>query len=170
MKQERQVHAREIHVRRLSVVSGKPFDQVVDSLSQSVGHPPLEAFHGALMSAASQAELEAVVNAAVGPSTLLEFARYDTGAVLRKKHGGPLPRSVRLVIGNPVVMSEMARRVPDAAAYAPLTILVDERADGVHLSYDSMASLLAPYGDAQALAVAAQLDEKVESLLEMAAG
>ena len=44
-------------------------------------------------------------------------------------------------------MKEMAKTVPDAAAYAPITILVDERADGVHLSYDSMASLLAPYGN-----------------------
>ena len=43
-------------------------------------------------------------------------------------------------------MKEMAKTVPDAASYAPVTILIDERADGVHLSYDSMASLLAPYG------------------------
>ena len=35
------------------------------------------------------------------------------------------------------------KNVPDAAAYAPVTILVDERADGVHISYDRMASLLA---------------------------
>ena len=33
--------------------------------------------------------------------------------------------------GNPIIMKEMARIVPDAAAYAPVTILVDERADGV---------------------------------------
>ena len=66
-------------------------------------------------------------------------------------------------------MKEMARTVPDAAAYAPVTILVDERPDGVHLSYDSMASLLAPYGSPAALAVAGDLDAKVESLLEAAA-
>ena len=43
-------------------------------------------------------------------------------------------------------MKEMAKTVPDAASYAPITILVDERADGIHLSYDSMARLIAPYG------------------------
>ena len=32
-----------------------------------------------------------------------------------------------------------------------LTILIDERADGVHLSYDRMASLLAPYESRDAL-------------------
>ena len=63
----------------------------------------------------------------------------------------------------------MAKTVPDAASYAPVTILVDERAGGVHLSYDSMASLIAPYGSQAALAVARDLDAKVESLLETAA-
>ncbi len=66
-------------------------------------------------------------------------------------------------------MKEMAKTVPDAASYAPVTILVDERADGVHLSYDSMASLLAPYGNQSALTVAMDLDANVESLLKTAA-
>jgi hypothetical protein len=59
--------------------------------------------------------------------------------------------------------------VPDAASYAPVTILIDERADGVHLSYDLMASLIAPYGQVAALQVAQDLDAKVEGLLEAAA-
>jgi hypothetical protein len=66
-------------------------------------------------------------------------------------------------------MKEMAKSVPDAASYSPITILVDERVDGVHLSYDSMASLIAPYGSEPALAVATDLDAKIESLLETAA-
>jgi len=39
----------------------------------------------------------------------------------------------------------------------------------VHLSYDSMASLIAPYGSEPALVVARDLDAKVETLLESAA-
>jgi hypothetical protein len=77
---------------------------------------------------------------------------------------------LRLVVGNPLIMKAMARTVPDAAAYAPVTILVDERADGVHLSYGTMASLLAPYGSRSALTVAMDLDAKIESLLKTAAG
>ena len=76
---------------------------------------------------------------------------------------------LRLVVGNPIIMKEMVRSVPDAASHAPVTILVDERADGVHLSYDSMASLLAPYGSDAALLVAGNLGAKVQSLLEEAA-
>jgi hypothetical protein len=49
-------------------------------------------------------------------------------------------------------------------------VLVDERSDGVHISYDRMASFLASYRNADALAVARDLDKKVESLLSEAAG
>ncbi len=72
---------------------------------------------------------------------------------------------MRFMIGNPLIMKEMAKHVPDAGSYAPVTILVDERPDGVHLSYDKMASLLAPYGNPKALAVARDLDSKIENLL-----
>ena len=50
--------------------------------------------------------------------------------------GNSAPKSVRLVIGNPLFMREMVKHVPDAASYAPVTVLIDERADGVCLSYD----------------------------------
>ena len=63
----------------------------------------------------------------------------------------------------------MVVHVPDAASYAPVTILVDERADGVHLSYDTMESLLAAYENPDALAVARELDRKVAALLTAAA-
>jgi uncharacterized protein (DUF302 family) len=76
---------------------------------------------------------------------------------------------VRLVIGNPLIMQQMAKYVPDAGSYAPVTVLVDERSDGVHLSYDRMTSFLAPYGNSDALAVAHNLDKKVEDLLLEAA-
>ena len=62
-------------------------------------------------------------------------------------------------------MKELVRHVPDAGSHAPVTILVDERSDGVHLSYDRMAGYLAPHGNRDALGVAQDLDSKVESLL-----
>lgn len=76
---------------------------------------------------------------------------------------------MRLVIGNPLSMKEMAKHVPDAGSYAPTTVLVDERQDGVHLSYDRMASFLAPYANASALAVARDLDSKIEALIRESA-
>jgi hypothetical protein len=72
-------------------------------------------------------------------------------------------------VGDPLIMKEMVKRVPDAGAYVPVTILIDERSDGVHLSYDRLQSLLAGYGDAEASRTAADLDTKVERLLMQAA-
>jgi uncharacterized protein (DUF302 family) len=89
----------------------------------------------------------------------------DHGAILHRESGKEAPKIVRLIIGNPLIMKEMAKHVPDAGSYAPVTVLVDERPDGVHLSYDRMASLLAPYGNDKALAVARDLDSKIEKLL-----
>jgi hypothetical protein len=71
---------------------------------------------------------------------------------------------VRYVIGNPLIMKEMTKHVSDAGAYAPITVLVDERPDGVYL-YDKMASFLAPRADA--LTVARDLDSKVQKLLRV---
>jgi len=75
---------------------------------------------------------------------------------------------IRLVVGNPLII-QMAKRVPDAGCDAPVTVLFDERSDGVHLSYDRMASFLPPCGNSDALAVARNLDKKVEGLLLEAA-
>jgi len=159
-----------IQVTRFSVVSTRPFDEVVERLTTTIGHPDLNAFTKAMTAAKDLAELETVVRGAIGPAGLMEFTRFDPGEVLRKEHGGQGFKMVRFLVGNPLIMKEMAMTIPDAAAYAPLTILVDERDDGVHLSYDSMASLLTPYQSEPALVVARDLDLKFERLLESAAG
>lgn len=84
-----------------------------------------------------------------------------------ENHAG---KSIRVVMGNPLIMSSMTIDVPDAGSYAPVTILIDERADGVHLTYDEMESYLASYGNEAALDVACELDRKVLRVLEEAAG
>ena len=159
----------EILVRRISFISARPFDEVVSRLTASIGRPGLATFHDAVSQSKTFADLEKVVGGAIGSSELMEFVRFDAGEILRRESGGHGPMILRLVVGNPLIMKEMAKPVPDAAAYAPVTILIDERPDGVHLSYDSMASLLAPYGSAKALEVAKSLDAKIEGLLETAA-
>lgn len=158
-----------INVERFSVISAKPFDQVVAAIDRSIGHPDMSAFLKSVTTARTFAELEKMVMQAVGPSDLMEFARFDLGEVLRKAQGATAPRTLRLVVGNPVTMKRMAEHVPDAGSYAPVTILVDERRDGVHLSYDRMASLLASYGSSDASKVARELDSTVEALLTKAA-
>ena len=158
-----------IELQRLSLTTSRSFEAVVASLKAGVGRLDLAAFASASKSPGTFAELEEVINRDMGKTHLMLFLEFDHGAVLRKETGLNKPKIVRLVIGNPLVMKEMAKHVPDAGSYAPVTVLVDERADGVHLSYDTMASFLAPYGNRDALEVARNLDKKIEDLLRQAA-
>src|SRR6476619_1864255 len=159
-----------IEVERFTVSSSKQFDQVVAALNSAVGHPDMAEFWKSTHQAQSDAELQNIIEKGLGRTRLMLFVEFDHGAVVRKGTGRATPRMVRFVIGNPLIMREMAKHVPDAGSYAPVTVLVDERADGVHLSYDRMASFLTPYNNSEALKVARDLDEKVEALLSAAAG
>jgi uncharacterized protein (DUF302 family) len=160
---------RKVNIERIDVTSSKPFDAVVSALETAVGRPDMAKFIKETEGARTLAEMESAVQSAVGAAGLMIFLRLDLGAVLRKETGLDAPKIVRFLIGNPLIMREMVRHTVDAGSYAPVTILVDERPDGVHLSYDRMASLLAPYENQQALAVARDLDSKVENLLAKAA-
>src|SRR6476620_2960524 len=159
-----------IEVERFTVSSSKSFDQVGAALNSAIGHPDMAEFWKSTHRAQSDAELQKTIEKGLGPTGLMLFVEFDHGAIVRSGTGRDKPRMIRFVVGNPLIMREMAKHVPDAGSYAPVTILVDERADGVHISYDRMASLLAPYNNSEALKVASDLDKKVEALLSAAVG
>jgi uncharacterized protein (DUF302 family) len=165
VEREDEMPIKRIEIERFSVTTSKQFQTVVSALKTGIGRLDLAAFAKVSKSSSSFAELEEVINRDMGKTGLMLFLEFDHGAVLRKETGLDKPKIVRLVIGNPLVMKEMAKHVSDAGSYAPVTVLVDERADGVHLSYDRMVSFLGPYGNEDALKVARGLDQKVEKLL-----
>ncbi len=156
-------------IERFSITSAKPFADVVKAIESSVGHPEIRQFLSAIHDARDDQELQRMVRDVVGPTELMEFMRFDQGDVLRHELGPGAPKVIRLLIGNPVTMRKMAKHVHDAGSYAPVTILVDERSDGVHVSYDRMASLLSHYENQEALSIARALDANVESILTAAA-
>jgi hypothetical protein len=159
-----------IPTERFSVVSTKSFADVVASVEAAVGHPNLGQLFQAITTAKTYPEVEEMVAKVTGPTNLMEFTRFDMGAVINKGKPAPHSKSIRFLIGNPVTMRKMAEHVADAASYAPITVLVDERPDGVHLSYDRISTSLAPYANAAASAVATELDRNVETILINAAG
>jgi uncharacterized protein (DUF302 family) len=160
---------RKIEIERFSLSSSKPFDEVLAGVHAGIGHPNMAEFGRSTHEARSFAELRSAIEKGLSKAGLMLFMQLDHGAVVRKETGREIPRMIRLVVGNPLIMKEMAKHVPDAGSYAPVTILIDERSDGVHLSYDRMSSFLAPYGSHDALQVAEDLDKKVEDLLRQAA-
>lgn len=154
-----------VEVERFSLTSSKPFDAVVAALKSAVGQPDMANFFKETRATNSFPDLERVVQRGLGRTGFMLFAEFDLGDILRRESGSKTPKIVRLVIGNPLIMKEMVKHVPDAGSYAPVTVLVDERPDGVHVSYDKMESFLMHYGSPEALAVARNLDAKVTSLL-----
>jgi uncharacterized protein (DUF302 family) len=154
-----------LSVDHLSFVSPLPYDEVVRRLRSSMGHPDMTKFKAELAEAKTEADLERTVRAAVDPSGFMEFYEFNVGQVLEKQLGPKALKSMRFLIGNPLIMKRMTEFAPDAAAYAPVTVLVDERSDGVHLSYDTVASFLVPDGSDEASKVARDLDTKLEKLL-----
>jgi uncharacterized protein (DUF302 family) len=160
---------REVHAQRVTLVSTQPFDTVIARIDAQIGHPDMAAFRKAFSAAQNGTEMEKVVDPVTKPNGIMEFTRFDLGEVLRKESGDSAPRIVRIVAGNPLIMKEMVKHVPDAGSYAPITILIEERADGIRISYDRMASYLAPYGNSDALSVARDLDAKIEKILATAA-
>src|SRR5258708_26548268 len=159
---------RKIEVERFSLTTSKRFDEVIAAVNAAIGHPDMAEFGRSTHEARSFAELKSEVEKGLSKAGLMLFMKLDQGAVVQKETGQDTPRLIRFLIGNPLIMKEMAKHVPDAGCYAPVTVLVDERADGVHLSYDRMASFLAPYGNRDALQVAQNLDKKIEDLLRQA--
>jgi uncharacterized protein (DUF302 family) len=154
-----------VEVDRFSITCSKPFESVVAAFKSAVGQPDIFEFYKATNAAKSFSDLERIVQSAVGRTGLILFAEYKHGVFLRSETGLETPKNTRFLVGNPLIMKEMVKHVPDAGSYAPVTVLIDERPDGVHLSYDKMESHLRPYGNSDALAVARDLEEKITTLL-----
>jgi hypothetical protein len=155
---------------RVTLTTSRKFSDVVAHIEGALGRPNIGELFQKIRAAQTPQEVNQVVAAAAGPLQLMEFMRLDLGMMLRKDEHPTDRNALRFIIGNPVIMREMVRGTPDAGSYAPVTVLIDERNGGVQLSYDRVASLLAPYGDPHALQVARDLDAKVERLLSQAAG
>jgi uncharacterized protein (DUF302 family) len=154
-----------VEVDRFSITCSKPFEFVVAALKSAVGQPDIVEFFKAMSAAKSFPDLERVVQSSVGRTGLMLFAEFELGAVLRRETGLETPKIIRFLVGNPLIMKEMVKHVPDAGSYAPVTVLIDERLDGVHLSYDKMENRLLSYGNSDALAVARNLDSRITTLL-----
>jgi uncharacterized protein (DUF302 family) len=142
----------------------------VAALKSAIGQPNMIEFFEETRATNSFPDLERVVQRGLGRTDLMLFAEFDLGDILRRETGSKTPKIMRFVVGNPLIMKEMVKHVPDAGSYAPVTVLIDERPDGVHISYDKMESYLQRYGNAEALVVARNLDAKVTNLLRECAG
>jgi hypothetical protein len=164
----------DIPVRRHVLTSERPFPVVLDGIYDGISQPDIGALFATLAASTSYAEFAALVRHAQGSAGLMRFLQLDLDTVLaldpqaRDQAGR---RLVRLIAGNPVTMGQMTRHLAAAGSYAPVTILIqDLPGGGTQVAYDTVASAIAPYGDAAASQVAERLDTEVLSLLRQATG
>src|SRR6266849_7106383 len=98
---------KKIKMERFSLISSKPFDQVLAAVNAGIGHPDMAEFGRSTHEARSFAELKSAVEKGLSKAGLMLFMQLDQGAVLQKETGQDTPRIIRLLIGNPLIMKEM---------------------------------------------------------------
>jgi hypothetical protein len=162
-------HVREVPLRRHVFDTDRSFSDVLDGIYGGISQPDIQSLFREIAASTSYDQLGSLVEQAQGSAGLMVFLRLDLDGALALDpeapdwHGRHL---VRLIAGNPVTMGQMTRHVADAGSYAPVTILIEEKPDsGTWVSYDSVASALAPYDDPAASKVAGRLDTEVLTLL-----
>lgn len=96
------VSVTKFEVERFSVVSSNSFEEVIAAIEAQVGHPDMREFLSATAAAPTLAELEIVVQRAVGRTDLILFMKLDLGAIVHKEAGLGTVQIVRLLVGNPL--------------------------------------------------------------------
>ena len=97
-----------VGIERFTVISARPFDEVVAAIKKSVGNPNIAEFRKSMQEATSASELDAAIQRVLGKTGLMLFVEFDHGMIVRKGTERHTSRIIRLVIGNPLIMKEMA--------------------------------------------------------------
>ncbi len=104
-------------------------------------------------------------------------AAPELSVFLKRDHGmlvglyGNVRDAVQYEIGNPLTASKMTRYRLAAGLYAPLRVIIYEKADGGScIEYDLPSSLFGQFGDDRVTDVARGLDVALARALSAAAG
>lgn len=155
---------RAIEVIHVVIESQKPAAHVRISLEALI--PPLDEEISLLLSDGVTDRLKQRLEAA---PELSIFLKRDHG-VLAGIYG-KVRNAVQYEIGNPLTASRMTRYRLAAGLYAPLRVIVYEKADGgSRIEYDLPSSLFGQFGDDRVADVARGLDIALARALSVAAG
>lgn len=154
-----------VPIEHVRVRTDAPFDDVIRRLEAETGlFDVAEVVRLATAHEPAHAVL-AAINGMAGPSGFMRFLKADHGQVLRLE--GRVATAVRYLIGHPLTAARMTQRAIGAALYAPLSLLVSSDELGTRLEYDRPSTLFAQFHDAEIAAVAHELDQKLEVLLQL---
>ena len=154
---------------RTEITTSVGFDEVLARLRAQMGRTTVQDV--VLLAKASTTEAEyarEVKERFVGESGFMLFAELD--------HGGWLPRfginrrTVRWILGNPLIAVTMIRHDITAGLFAPVELLVTEAEDGqgATVTYVRSSTLMVIEENPPLLAAAEALDEKFYALVARA--
>src|SRR6516225_8284022 len=130
-----------------------------------------ETFSGERVTVSSHKSFEDVTNALKGlvaKNGMMVMAEVDQGKMLSMT--GLNLKATLYLVGNPTVGKQLFEQDHAVGLYVPLRVFVYSDASGkTSISYDKPSSLLSQFQNPQVKMVAEMLDQKLESLANMAA-
>jgi uncharacterized protein (DUF302 family) len=169
MGMTRQTENRPFQGIRTEVTTSVGFDEVLARLRAQMGSAKVQEVVALAKTPMTEAEyVREVEERFVGESGFMLFAEID--------HGGWLPkfginrRSVRWILGNPLIAITMIRHDITAGLFAPVELLVTEAKDGhgATLTYVRPSTLMVIDENPPLLDAAKALDEKCDRLVASA--
>ncbi|MGF6903559.1 DUF302 domain-containing protein [Paraburkholderia sp. GAS348] len=152
---------------RVEVRTPSAFDDVVNRLTRLCGRSSIpELVELASEDISEAAYVSEVERRFVGESGFMLFSEIDHGGWITKF--GINRRTVRWILGNPLIAITMLRHDLTAGLFAPVEVLVTESAsgEGTVVTYVRPSSLIVIGDNPQLKAAALALDQKFELLIE----
>ena len=154
------------HGIRVAVNTPTPYDQVIARLRDLMGKAAVGEIIAVAREPIGETEfMDLVTNRFVGESGFTLFAEIDHGAWIQKF--GIRRRSVRWILGNPLIAITMIRHDITAGLFAPIELLITEheRAAGTNVTYLRPSSVIVIEYNGPLRDAAEALDSKVWSLV-----
>jgi len=154
---------------RTVVTTSMGFDEVLSRLRARMGRATVQEVVALAKTPITRDEyVREVERRFVGESGFMLFAELDHGAWLPKF--GINRRTVRWILGNPLIAITMIRHDITAGLFAPVELLVteDEDGQGTTLTYVRPSSLMVTTDNPPLLAAATALDDKYDRLVALA--
>jgi uncharacterized protein (DUF302 family) len=158
-----------VNAVRTEVTTSLGFDEVLARLHAQMGRASVQDIVALAKLPVTEAEyVREVRTRFVGDSGFMLFAEIDHGGWLSKF--GINRRTVRWILGNPLIAVTMIRHDIAAGLFAPVELLVTEAEDeqGATVTYMRPSSLMMVKDNPPLLEAAQALDEKFDALVALA--
>jgi uncharacterized protein (DUF302 family) len=156
---------------RIEVDTSVSFDEVLNRLRGLMGNTSVPQIVALAKEPITQAEyVQKVRERFVGESGFMLFHEIDHGGWLQKF--GINRRTVRWILGNPLIAVTMLRHDITAGLFAPVEILVTEKESGpgTTITYVRPSSLMVIEENPPLREAAEALDKKLDALIAKATG